>query len=252
MDPLANRMGFIPPAPGFLTHLREVTRAYGILVIFDEVISLRVGYTGAQGRYGGDPDLTAMGKIIGGGFPVGATGGKGEVMAVFDPGTKGPRILSGGTFSANPVTMTAGLAAIQAMDRATFARLEDMGARVRQRLNEVFKKSGQPGQATGDGSLFRLMTIGRQLRNYRDSVEPGADARSSRLFMALLDAGIMVNDNGVPEHAHERSGTGPDRDRPGALPRSVDQRIAPSSPVGESGGAAAGRGWDIHGSGAGA
>ncbi|MBI2002857.1 MAG: aspartate aminotransferase family protein, partial [candidate division NC10 bacterium] len=99
--------------------------------------------------------------------------------------------------SANPVTMTAGLAAMQAMDRATFARLEDMGARVRQRLNEVFRKSGQPGQATGDGSLFRLMTIGRPLRNYRDSLEPGADARSSRLFMALLDAGIMVNDNGL-------------------------------------------------------
>ena len=97
VDPLANRMGFI----------------------------LRVGYTGAQGRYGGDPDLTAMGKIIGGGFPVGATGGAAEVMAVFDPGTKGPRILSGGTFSANPVTMTAGLAAMQAMDRAAFARLED-------------------------------------------------------------------------------------------------------------------------------
>ncbi len=197
VDPLANRMGFIPPAPGFLAHLREVTRAHGILVIFDEVISLRVGYSGAQCRYGGDPDLTAMGKIIGGGFPVGATGGKAEVMAVFDPGTKGPRILSGGTFSANPVTMTAGLAAMQAMDRATFARLEDMGARLRLRLNEVFRKSGQPGQATGDGSLFRLMTIGRPLRNYRDSVEPGADARSSRLFMALLDAGIMVNDNGL-------------------------------------------------------
>jgi len=197
VDPLANRMGFIPPAPGFLKHLREVTRAHGILVIFDEVISLRVGYSGAQGRYGGDPDLTAMGKIIGGGFPVGATGGKAEVMAVFDPGTKGPRILSGGTFSANPITMTAGLAAMQALDRAAFARLEDMGGGLRQRLNAVFRKSGQSGQVTGDGSLFRLMTIGRPLRNYRDSVEPGADARSSRLFMALLDAGIMVNDNGL-------------------------------------------------------
>jgi glutamate-1-semialdehyde 2,1-aminomutase len=197
VDPLANRMGFIPPAPGYLKHLREVTRAYGILVIFDEVISLRVGYTGAQGRYGGDPDLTAMGKIIGGGFPVGATGGKAEVMAVFDPGTKGPRILSGGTFSANPVTMTAGLAALQAMDRASFAQLEDMGSRLRARLNDVFKRSGQPGQVTGDGSLFRLVMVSRPLRNYRDIVEAGADERSYRLFMALLDAGIMVNDNGL-------------------------------------------------------
>ena len=197
VDPLANRMGFIPPAPGYLKHLREVTRAYGILVIFDEVISLRVGYSGAQGRYGGDPDLTAMGKIIGGGFPVGATGGKAEVMAVFDPGTKGPRILSGGTFSANPVTMTAGLAALQALDRAAFSRLEDMGTRLRARLNDVFKRSGRAGQVTGDGSLFRLMMVSRPLRNYRDTVEAGADQRSYLLFMALLDAGIMVNNNGL-------------------------------------------------------
>jgi len=197
VDPLANRMGFIPPAPGYLKHLREVTRAYGILVIFDEVISLRVGYSGAQGRYGGDPDLTAMGKIIGGGFPVGATGGKAEVMAVFDPGTKGPRILSGGTFSANPITMTAGVAALQALDRGAFARLEDMGSRLRARLNQVFRSSGQEGQVTGDGSLFRLMMVSRPLQNYRDTVEVGAAQRSYRLFMALLDAGIMVNDNGL-------------------------------------------------------
>ena len=197
VDPLANRMGFIPPAPGYLKRLREVTRAHGILVIFDEVISLRVSYEGAQGRYGGDPDLTAMGKIIGGGFPIGATGGKAEVMAVFDPGTQGPRILSGGTFSANPVTMIAGLTAMQAMDRPAFLRLEDLGDRMRKRLNEVFRKGGQRGQVTGDGSLFRLMLVDRPLRNYRDTVEPGTDARSYRLFMALLDAGIMVNDNGL-------------------------------------------------------
>lgn len=197
VDPLANRMGFIPAAPGYLTHLRQVTRAHGILLIFDEVISLRVSYEGAQGRYGGDPDLTAMGKIIGGGFPIGATGGKAEVMGVFDPGTKGPRILSGGTFSANPVSMTAGLAAMQAMDRPAFAGLEDMGTRLRSRLTHVFKKSGQRGQVTGDGSLFRLMLVDRPLRNYRDTIEPGIDARSYRLFMALLDAGIMVNDNGL-------------------------------------------------------
>jgi glutamate-1-semialdehyde 2,1-aminomutase len=93
--------------------------------------------------------------------------------------------------------MTAGLAAMQAMDHAAFARLEDMGARLRARLNDVFTKSGQPGQVTGDGSLFRLMMVGRPLRNYRDTVEPGVDERSYRLFMALLDAGIMVNNNGL-------------------------------------------------------
>jgi glutamate-1-semialdehyde 2,1-aminomutase len=174
-----------------------VTRAHGILLIFDEVISLRIGYGGAQGQYGGDPDLTAMGKIIGGGFPVGATGGKAEVMAVFDPGTKGPRILSGGTFSANPITMTAGLAAMQAMDQPAFDRLEDMGARLRTRLNALFHKSAQPGQVTSDGSLFRFVLVGRPLNSYRDTVEPGLAERADRLFMALLDAGIMVNNNGL-------------------------------------------------------
>jgi glutamate-1-semialdehyde 2,1-aminomutase len=93
--------------------------------------------------------------------------------------------------------MTAGLAALQAMDRAAFARLEDMGSRLRARLNDRFKGSGQPGQVTGDGSLFRLMMVSRPLRNYRDTVEAGADERSYRLFMSLLEAGIMVNDNGL-------------------------------------------------------
>src|SRR5262249_47393849 len=113
VDPLSNRMGFIPAAEGVLTFLRPVARSHGSRVLLDEVISFRVGPSGAQGRYGGDPDLTAFGKIIGGGFPVGATGGRAEVMEVFDPGTRGPRIASGGTFSANPVSMAAGLATME-------------------------------------------------------------------------------------------------------------------------------------------
>jgi len=197
VDPLSNRMGFIPPAQGFLEHLREVTRAYGILIIFDEVISFRVSPGGAQARYGGDPDLTALGKIMGGGFPVGATGGKREVMGVFDPGTRGPKIASGGTFSANPITMAAGLAAMTALDPPTFARLEEMGSRLRARLREVIQKSGQPMQVTGDASLFRFVMSPRPLRSYRDTVEPGASERMSSLFIHLLDAGVLVNTNGL-------------------------------------------------------
>jgi glutamate-1-semialdehyde 2,1-aminomutase len=197
VDPLANRMGFIPPTPGYLQRLREVTRAHGILLIFDEVISLRLGYAGAQARYGGDPDLTAMGKIIGGGFPVGALGGRAEVMAVFDPGTKGPRVLAGGTFSGNPVTMTAGLAAMLAMDRNAFSRLEDMGERLRVRLRDVISARKLPAQITGESSLFRFVMVSRPLKSYRDTVEPGVAERTNRLFMALLDAGLMINNNGL-------------------------------------------------------
>jgi len=198
VDPLANRMGFIPPAEGFLAFLRALTRAYGILLIFDEVISFRVGHGGAQGRYGGEPDLTAFGKIIGGGFPVGATGGTAKVMEVFDPGTSGSRIASGGTFSANPVTMVAGLAAMTALDEVTFARLETLGARLRTRLAEVLRASGIPGQVTGDGSLFRLILTPGLLRNYRDLVsDAAAETRMGRLFYHLLDAGVLVAMNGL-------------------------------------------------------
>jgi glutamate-1-semialdehyde 2,1-aminomutase len=196
VDPLANQMGFIPPADGFLAFLRDVTRRHGILLIFDEVISFRVGYRGAQGRYGGDPDLTVLGKIMGGGFPVGATGGRAEVMDVFDPGTSGPRILSGGTFSGNPVTMAAGLAAMHAMTEPEFERLETLGRRLRARLDEMLRANGVPGQVTGAASLFRIVLSGRPLRNYRD-VDPEAGARADRLCHALLDAGVVVNTNGL-------------------------------------------------------
>jgi len=196
VDPLSNRMGFIPPADGFLAFLRQLTRAHGILLIYDEVISFRVGYHGAQGRYGGDPDLTAFGKIIGGGFPVGATGGRAEVMEVFDPGTRGARIASGGTFSANPVSMAAGLAAMQAMDEAAFERMDRMGAALRRRLGDVLRGRRVAGQVTGDGSLFRLLFTERPLRHYRD-VDQTAEAGMEALFLALFDAGVLVHTNGL-------------------------------------------------------
>ena len=197
VDPLSNRMGFIPPAEGYLAFLRQLTRAHGILLIFDEVISFRVGYTGASGRYGGDPDLIAFGKIMGGGCPIGATGGRAEVMEVFDPGTRGPRIASGGTFSANPVSMAAGLAAMTPMDEAAFERLNALGARCRARLGEVIRARRVPGQVTGDGSLFRVVLTDRPLRGYRDAADPKVEARQSRLFVHLLDAGVLLNTNGL-------------------------------------------------------
>ncbi len=197
VDPLSNRMSFIPPAEGYLRRLREITRALGILVIFDEVISFRVAWGGAQARYGGEPDLTAFGKIIGGGFPVGATGGRAEVMSVFDPGSRGPRIASGGTFSANPVSMTAGRASMQALDEAAYARLETLGAALRARLNETLARRGVPGVVTGDGSLFKFVMTAAPPRTYRDTVDPAAEERLQRLFVHLLDEGVLVNGNGL-------------------------------------------------------
>jgi glutamate-1-semialdehyde 2,1-aminomutase len=117
-------------------------------------------------------------------------------MEVFDPGTRGPRILSGGTFSANPVSMAAGLASMQAMDETQFERLEALGQRLRARLGDVLRQAGVPGQVTGDGSLFRLLFTGRALRSYRD-VDQVAEARMEALFYPLLDAGVLLHTSGL-------------------------------------------------------
>ena len=108
VDPMPNRAGLAPADRAYLEALRKVTREVGALLIFDEVITFRLGYRGAQGIWDIDPDLTTLGKIIGGGFPVGAIGGRKDVMAVFDPRPGKPALPHGGTFSANPVTMRAG------------------------------------------------------------------------------------------------------------------------------------------------
>ena len=168
VEPFSNRAG-ITPAAGFYDFLRDITQTYGILLIFDEVISFRVGPAGAQGRYGGEPDLTAFGKIMGGGLPVGATGGRREVMAL-RPGAR-PRMISGGTYSGNPVTSWRGRRR-WSMTPDAFARLDALGDRLRTRMTELFRAAGQPGQATGAGSLFQLVLTGRPVKAYRD-LEPG-------------------------------------------------------------------------------
>ena len=117
-------------------------------------------------------------------------------MQVFDPGSSGPWILSGGTFSANPVTMAAGLAAMRAMTEAEFARLEVLGTRLRARMSESLRAKGVAGQVTGEASLFRILLSNRSLRGYRD-VDPDADTRADRLCHALLDAGVVVHTNGL-------------------------------------------------------
>ncbi|MGT2468377.1 aminotransferase class III-fold pyridoxal phosphate-dependent enzyme [Mesorhizobium atlanticum] len=111
------------------------------LVIFDEVISFRLGWSGAQGLWGIEPDLTALGKIIGGGFPVGAVGGRAEIMAVFDPTGGKPALPHGGTFTANPVTMRAGLASMRTLTKESFAHLDGLGASLQRRRRRFVRKA---------------------------------------------------------------------------------------------------------------
>ena len=144
LDPVPNRVGLMPARRDFLQAMRDVTRKHGIVLIFDEVISFRVGYHGAQGAFDVTPDMTTLGKIIGGGFPVGAVCGRAEVMAVFDPTRGTPPAPHGGTFNANPVTMAAGLVAMRLLTPEAFGRLDELGAKLRASLDACFSARACP------------------------------------------------------------------------------------------------------------
>ncbi|MBL8836614.1 MAG: aspartate aminotransferase family protein [Alphaproteobacteria bacterium] len=167
IEPMANRMGLILPSVEFTRGLRSLCDRHGIVLIFDEVIAFRVSYNGAQGLLGVTPDLTTLGKIIGGGFPVGAVAGRRDIMMRSAPYQAG-RVTHAGTFNANPVTAAAGLATMRELTPALFDRLAATGADIRTRLAKVC--SGLPLQVTGAGSLFKITATDRQIRSYRDAV----------------------------------------------------------------------------------
>src|SRR5438477_3191844 len=153
VEPVAGNMGVVPPAPGFLETLREVTAAHGALLVFDEVITgFRVSYGGAQERFGVLPDLTCLGKIIGGGLPVGAYGGRREIMANVAP-LGG--VYQAGTLSGNPLAVAAGLATLAALHTAgVYERLEHLGARLEAGIREAARKAGVPLTVNRVGSMM--------------------------------------------------------------------------------------------------
>ncbi|WFP74961.1 aspartate aminotransferase family protein [Mesorhizobium sp. WSM4906] len=198
IDPMPNRAGLIPARQDYLRAMVEIAHAAGALVIFDEVISFRLGWSGAQGLWDITPDLTALGKIIGGGFPVGAVGGRADIMAVFDPTRGKPALPHGGTFTANPVTMRAGLAAMQALTRESFAHLDRLGTLLRDGVAASFDKHGLAGQCVGLGSLFKVHFTAHPVTDYR-SVYPGqAERRKLDAFhKGLLGRGVLSASYGL-------------------------------------------------------
>ncbi|MFN8635662.1 MAG: aspartate aminotransferase family protein [Chloroflexota bacterium] len=197
VDPLPNNAGFPDPEPGFLPFLRELTRKHGILLIADEIISFRVGYRGASARFDFQPDLVTLGKIIGGGLPVGAVGGSAEAMSVFDPTAGKPRVPHGGTFNANPVTMAAGIAAMGLWTEDAVLRLEGLGDDLRQRANFVLDESGLPFKVTGQGSLFRIMPS-HSAGDFRSGVpSAGEQVQRRELHLRLLGQGVLTSPTGL-------------------------------------------------------
>jgi glutamate-1-semialdehyde 2,1-aminomutase len=198
IDPLPNRAGLIPARKDYLAAMVEISHEAGALVIFDEVISFRLGFSGAQGLWDVTPDLTALGKIIGGGFPVGAVGGRADVMAVFDPTRGKPALPHGGTFTANPITMRAGLASMRALTMKAFAHLDRLGGLLRDGINASLQAHGLEGQCVGLGSLFKLHFTASPIRDYR-SVYPGAAGRRQleMFHRGLLNRGILCAPYGL-------------------------------------------------------
>ena len=198
VDVMPNRAGLIPAKPEFLAMLRCVTRELGALLILDEVITFRLGYHGAQGRFGVDPDFTTLGKVIGGGFAVGAVGGKAEYMSVFDPTHGAPLVPHGGTFSANPMSMSAGAAALMELTPEAYEKLEARGSRFDVGLARCFEKHGVKGRATGLGSLRRIHLTDAALSDYRSTFASVDGARRmAQLARNLFDEGVIIAGNGL-------------------------------------------------------
>jgi glutamate-1-semialdehyde 2,1-aminomutase len=196
IDPLMANAGMISPREGFLEGLREATNRLGIVLIFDEVISFRVAPGGAQERFGITPDLTTLGKIIGGGLAVGAFGGRADVMNAYDPRGGGGRINHGGTFNANPLAMAGGLATMDLLTPEAYGRLDVLGDRLRAGVKSLLRRRKHPGLITGVGSLFWLHWTAKRLTDGR-SAQPVDRDKPGRVFMGLLNEGIILSQRGL-------------------------------------------------------
>jgi glutamate-1-semialdehyde 2,1-aminomutase len=187
VEPIAGNVGVVPPREGFLAGLRRLCDQHGALLIFDEVITgFRVGRGGAQAMYGVRPDLTLLGKIVGGGLPVGAYGGRRDVMAQVAPA--GP-VYQAGTLSGNPLAMAAGLATLRALDDRLYADLERKTARLVDGLTAAARQAGVPATANRVGSMATLFLTDGPVDSYDSAM--GADrGRYGRLFQALLGRGV--------------------------------------------------------------
>ncbi len=190
LEPVAGNMGVIEAEPGYLQHLRDVTTKHGALLIFDEVITgFRVGRGGAQERYGITPDLTVMGKVVGGGLPVGAYGGREDLMTLIAP--VGP-VYQAGTLAGNPLATAAGIATLELLDEpGVYDELERRAAKLGDGLLAAAHAAGLPATANRVGSMMTLFFTGETVRDY-ESAKTSDTTRYGEYFNQLLDRGVYV------------------------------------------------------------
>lgn len=190
-EPIAANMGVVPPVPGFLETLRDITRRHGSLLIIDEVITgFRVAWGGAQRTFGITPDLTILGKIIGGGLPLAAYGGRAEIMKMVAP--EGP-VYQAGTLSGNPLAVEAGLATLAAIEQQPefYETLRAKGRRLADGLRNAVGETGAAAQINSLGSLMTLFFTAGPVRDY-SSAKKSDTARFARFFREMLDRGVLL------------------------------------------------------------
>lgn len=188
VEPVAANMGVVPPAPGFLQALRDITSRNGTLLIFDEVITgFRIALGGASERYGVIPDLVTLGKIIGGGMPIGAYGGRREIMEMVSPSGK---VYQAGTLAGNPVATAAGIATLSWLrdNRDIYAELEEKGAKIEEALKKRF---GDSASVNRTGSLLSVFFTSGKVTDY-DGATSSDTERFSRFFSYMLDNGVYL------------------------------------------------------------
>ena len=193
VEPMLGSVGMLPATHEFLTMLRDFATENGVVLIFDEVISYRIAPGGAQEYYEITPDMTSLGKIIGGGFAVGAFGGRHDIMGLYDP-TSGPRVAHAGTFNANPATMLAGAVTLEQLTQEVYRRLAEVTEYLRQGLREAGQELEVPVQVTGLGSLFGIHFLEDELVSYRDIARADGAFRHN-VFLGLLNEGILMAPN---------------------------------------------------------
>ncbi len=188
-EPVCGNMGVVPPQPGFLEGIRDITKQHGALLIFDEVMTgFRVGYHSAQGHFGVEPDLTCLGKIIGGGLPVGAYGGRKEIMDRVAPAGD---IYQAGTLSGNPLAMTAGYETLAAMDKAAYERINAHADRLAEGYKAAAEEFGIPLQVNRAGSMVGVFFTDTPVINFDTAKTSNLD-HFSMYYREMIEAGIFL------------------------------------------------------------
>jgi glutamate-1-semialdehyde 2,1-aminomutase len=190
LEPVVGNIGCVLPKPGFLESLRKITREYGVILIFDEVMTgFRVAYGGAQQHYGITPDMTCLGKVIGGGLPVGAYGGKKEIMSMVSP--EGP-VYQAGTLSGNPLAMTAGIETLKILSKdGTYKKLEKIASLLEAGLTDAAKTAGVRTTFYRAGTMFCTYFTDTHVIDY-PTAKTSDTAKFSRFFSAMLKRGIYI------------------------------------------------------------